>query len=136
MLRYTYRRRVRYRECDPMGVTYHTHFLDYFEEARTEALREAGLAYKALEATGVIMPVVEACVRYHGAARYDDLLEIETVVEGAHGARVPIDYTVRRAGEDAVLATGRVVLCFVDAARRRPIPAPDIVRATLGQATP
>ena len=41
---YTYRHRVRYRECDPMGVVYHTHYLDYFEAARTEALRAMGLA--------------------------------------------------------------------------------------------
>ena len=26
---HTYRHRVRYRECDPMGVVYHTHYLDY-----------------------------------------------------------------------------------------------------------
>jgi acyl-CoA thioester hydrolase len=134
MLTHVYRRRVRYRECDPMGVAYHTHFLDYFEEARTEALREAGLAYKALEASGVIMPVVEASVRYLGPAHYDDLLEIETVIEGPPRARVPIGYSVRRADEGALLATGRVVLCFVDVARNRPIPAPEAVRAVFAQA--
>ena len=52
--------RVRYRECDPMGVVYHAHYLDYFEAARTEALRAWGLPYKALEDAGVQMPVVEA----------------------------------------------------------------------------
>ena len=50
---HTYRHRVRYRECDPMGVVYHTHYLDYFEEARTEALRSFGLAYRELEESGL-----------------------------------------------------------------------------------
>lgn len=112
-----------------MGVAYHTHYLDYFEEARTEALRAAGLPYKELEAAGVILPVVEASVRYLAPAAYDDLLEIEAVFEALRGVRVPIAYTVRRAGEEAVLATGRVVLCFVDAARGRPIAPPESVRA-------
>lgn len=111
-----------------MGVAYHTHFLDYFEEARTEALRAFGLAYKTLEEHGVIMPVVEAAVRYHRPAHYDDLLAIETVFDASQRTRVAVEYTVRCAGEDDVLVTGRVVLCFVDAARRRPIAAPALVR--------
>ncbi|HYE94692.1 MAG TPA: thioesterase family protein [Rubricoccaceae bacterium] len=129
MAPFVYERRVRYRECDPMGVAYHTHYLDYFEEARTEALRALGLPYKELEDGGVIMPVVEATVRYHASAYYDDLLEIETAFEEVPRVRVPIAYTVRRAGEGTPLATGRVVLCFVDVARNRPIPAPPAVRA-------
>ena len=134
MIRSLYRRRVRYRECDPMGVAYHTHYLDYFEEARTEALREGGLPYKALEATGVMTPVVEATVRYHAPARYDDLLEIETVFEEVPRTRITTRYSVRRAGEDDVLVTGRVILCFVDVARGRPIPAPEIVQAAFVRA--
>lgn len=134
MIRYTYLRRVRYRECDPMSVVYHTHYLDYFEEARTEALREIGLPYKSLEDAGIIMPVVEASARYLGSALYDDLLDIETVFEALPRVRVPIGYTVRRTGEATVLATGRVVLCFVDAARGRPIPAPEPVRDAFARA--
>jgi acyl-CoA thioester hydrolase len=110
-----------------MSVAYHTHYLDYFEEARTEALREAGVPYKALEDGGIIMPVVEARVRYLASAYYDDLLAIETVFEEPR-VRVPIHYTVRRDGEDTVLATGLVVLCFVDVQRGRPIPAPEVIR--------
>ena len=128
-LRYVHTHRVRYRECDPMGVAYHTHVLDWFEAARTEALRAAGLPYRQLEESGVIMPVVEAALKYHASARYDDLLEIEAVFPEPPRVRVPIDYAVRRAGEDAVLMSGRVTLCFVDAERGRPVPAPAAVRA-------
>jgi acyl-CoA thioester hydrolase len=134
MIRHRYLRRVRYREADPMGVAYHTHYLDYFEEARTEALRAIGLPYKSVEDAGIIMPVVEASVRYLGSAFYDDLLEIETVFEATPQVRVPIGYAVRRAGEEKLLATGRVVLCFVDPARGRPVPAPPAVRAAFERA--
>ena len=128
-LRHVHRHRVRYRECDPMGVVYHTHVLDWFEASRTEALREAGLPYRELEDRGVIMPVVEATVRYHASVRYDDLVEVEAVFAEPPRVRVPIDYAVRRAGEEPVLVSGRVTLCFVDAARGRPVAAPDAVRA-------
>lgn len=133
-LRYVYTHRVRYRECDPMGVAYHTHALDWFEAARTEALRSAGLPYRELEASGVIMPVVEATVRYHASVRYDDLIAVEARFTDV-GVRVPIDYAVRREGEEAVLVSGRVTLCFVDAARGRPVPAPALVREALARAS-
>ena len=128
-LTYTLLHRVRYRECDPMGVVYHTHYLDWFEAARTEALRAAGLPYKSLEDAGIIMPVVEATLRYHGSARYDDLLEVEATFAERPRVRVPIDYAVRRTGETEVLVSGRVVLCFVDVARGRPTAAPEGVTA-------
>ena len=134
MLTHVYRHRVRYRECDPMGVVYHTHYLDYFEAARTETLRAAGLAYRLLEQRGIIMPVIEAHVAYQGPARYDDLLDITAQIEAPTPARVPTRYEVRRAGEEALLATGRVTLCFMDAARRRPVRAPEAVRAVFEEA--
>ncbi len=111
-----------------MGVVYHAHVLDWFEAARTEALRQAGLAYRELEASGVVMPVVDLSVRYHASVRYDDLVGVEATFPSV-GVRLPVDYAVRRVGEDAVLVSGRVTLCFVDVARGRPVAPPARVRA-------
>ena len=124
---YPYSHRVRYRECDPMGVVYHTHYLDYFEAGRTEALRDLGLPYRSLEENGIIMPVVEANGRYRGPARYDDMIVVEVTFEEPPTVRIPIEYTVHREGEDETLVTGHTTLCFMDADRRRPIAAPDAV---------
>ncbi len=126
---FDYRHRVRYRECDPMGVVYHTHFVDYFEAARTEALREMGLAYKALEDRGVMMPVVDLGLQFKRPAHYDDELVIRAMFSEAPTSSITITYEVRRAGEAKVLVTGHVTLCFVDAERRRPVRAPDDVQA-------
>ncbi len=128
---FLYRHRVRYRECDPMGVVYHGNYLDYLEYARTEAFRSAGLPYKKLEDGGVIMPVVDASLRFHAPAKYDDVLEIVTrAPDEVPVARLELDYEVRvveRADVElstlAVSAT--VTLCFVDSASGRPRRAPD-----------
>jgi acyl-CoA thioester hydrolase len=112
-----------------MGVVYHTHYLDYFEAGRTEALRDLGIRYRDLEDSGVIMPVVEANVRYRAPARYDEVVVVEVRFEEPPSVRVPIEYTVHREGEDATLVEGHTTLCFMDAERRRPIAAPDPVRA-------
>ncbi|MEM1041557.1 MAG: thioesterase family protein [Bacteroidota bacterium] len=134
MIDYVYQHRVRYRECDPMGVVYHAHYVDYFEAARTEALRAHGLAYKTLEETGIIMPVVELSVRYHRPARYDDLLEI-TVSIAEPDTRAETTYEVRRAGEERVLVSGAVTLCFLDTAQGRTVRAPQVVLDAFARAT-
>ena len=134
MYEYVYQHRVRYRECDPMGVVYHTHYLDYFEAARTEALRELGIAYRDVEDSGIIMPVVNLDVQYKRPALYDDLLDIVTRFETMPSVRVPITYAVRRTGESDVLATGQVTLCFMDAERRRPTRPPASIRRTFERA--
>lgn len=111
-----------------MGRVYHTHYLDYFEEARTEALRSFGLTYRSLEEDGIVMPVTEVDVRFRGAAEYDDLLEILTRFPDEPGTRVEIEYAVRRNGEARSLVTGRVELCFLDRARERPVRPPERIR--------
>ena len=127
MLEHVYHHRVRYRECDPMGVVYHAHYLDYFEAARTEALRSLGIAYKSLEAQGIRMPVVEVTVRYRLPAHYDDVLEITSRIVEPPRSRLRIENEVRRAGEPDLLVAGHVTLCFIDSARNRPIAAPDYI---------
>ena len=129
MIEYTYQHRVRYRECDPMGVVYHTHYIDYFEVARTEALREQGLVYKSLEEKGIMMPVIDLGVQYKRPAHYDDLLLIKAVVKAPPKIKIRIDYEVQRAEEPGTLVTGHVTLCFVNADTRKPIFAPSEVTA-------
>lgn len=125
--------RVRYRECDPMGYVYHTHYLDWFEEARTEALRDLGLPYAEVEAQGYIMPVVDLALRYRRAARYDDLVEIITRMDRAiPTTRVRFEYVAAHADSGEHLVTGHVTLCFFDPDRGRPVAAPDQIRTLFG----
>lgn len=142
MFSFTYRHRVRYRECDPMGVVYHGHYLDYLEYARTEALRNAGLPYRQLEESGIIMPVVDISIRYLSPARYDDLLEVTTRVAKMPSVKVVFDYDVSVV-EDArtaepvaprLSARAEVTLCFVDAKTGRPRRAPESVTRVLADA--
>ncbi len=126
MITYNYQLRVRYRECDPMGVVYHAHYIDYFEAARTEALRDMGIVYKSLEDSGIQMPTIDLAVQYKQPAHYDDLLEIRVILKEPPRTRIRVDYEVRRVNEDVVLTTGHVTLCFLDANRKRPVLAPSV----------
>ena len=45
--------RVRYAETDRMGLLHHANYLVYFEQARTELLRQIGGNYKELLKKGM-----------------------------------------------------------------------------------
>ena len=90
--------RVRYNECDPMGVAHHTVYPVWFEMGRTELLRESGRSYRELEANGFMIAVVKLSVQYRRPARYDDLLVLETRIESHRRATIDHAYELRRAG--------------------------------------
>jgi acyl-CoA thioester hydrolase len=123
--------RVRYAETDQMGVVWHGHYIEYFEAARTETLRACGGSYRAMEESGVMMPVVEVGVQYHKPARYDDLLTVVTRIVQPPGARMRFEYTILDEAEELV-ASGFTTLAFISAATRRPCRPPAALRALFG----
>ena len=109
---YKYVRRVKYHETDQMGVAHHANYLHWFEEARTEYLREQGVSYRELEENGVIMPVAEVNCSYHQPAYYDDQVTIITKIKELKRVKVSFEYEVKR-GDDLLL-TGSSLHPFVD----------------------
>lgn len=116
--------RVRYADTDKMGVVYYGKYFEYFEVARTEMLREYGLPYAELEATGVMLPVSEASAKYLKGAQYDDLLRITCRMPHRPSPRLEISYEVRRKENNELLVTGETTLVFVDASTGRPTRPP------------
>ena len=113
--------RVRYPECDPMGVAHHATYPVWFEIARTELLRRQGEAYRDLEEAGVFFVVARLNVRYRRPARYDDCLDVSVSCAPSAGVKLEHAYEVRRGGE--LLATAQTTLACVDAeGRLRPVP--------------
>lgn len=110
--------RVRYSETDQMGTFYNSRALEWFEVARTECLRAAGLPYAEVERRGALLPLVEAGVKFQGRARYDDLLTIDTVVTMAGRASVRFEYTITQAGTTAPVAAGFTVHAITDPSGR------------------
>jgi acyl-CoA thioester hydrolase len=121
--------RVRYAETDQMGVAHHAEYLAWFEVGRTDLLRQSGMTYRELEASGVRLPVIGASVRYLRPAFYDDVLEVRTELAEISGARMGFQYEVRRDGTDGPLATGSTEHATVDA-QGRPRRMPESLRRT------
>lgn len=123
--------RVRYAETDQMGVVYHGNYFQYFEVARAESIRELGFTYADMEKTGVIMPVIEVQCRYLRPARYDDLLTIRVLLH-----ELPKTHKIEFHNEvlneqGELLATGKVVLYFMEAASFKRSVMPEQLRLKL-----
>lgn len=115
--------RVRYGETDQMGYVYYGDYAEYFEVGRVEALRSLGFPYRRLEEEGVMLPVREMKVRYHLAARYDDLITLRTYIDELPGVRITFRYELfNEAGE--LLTEATTTLVFVRAGTMRPCRAP------------
>lgn len=115
--------RVRYCECDPMGVAHHGAYVAWLEMGRTELLRASGVSYADLEAAGVFLVVARLEIRYRAPGRYDDEMMVETALTGGGRARLDHAYEVWRfqrggAGKAALLATATSTLACVDAEGR------------------
>ncbi len=118
--------RVRYPECDPMGVAHHTAYPVWFEIGRTELLRVgSGVRYRDLEADGVFFAVAKLSIRYTRPARYDDLLALTTRITATGRAKLEHAYELHRDGE--LLATAATTLVCLDRTGR-PQPIPEFVK--------
>jgi acyl-CoA thioester hydrolase len=92
-----------------MGVVYYANYLVWFEVARTDLLRNQGWSYRAMEASGVVLPVIEAQCHYRRPARYDEEMEIRTEARILSPVRMEFRYEVTAKGQTGVLASGRTV---------------------------
>jgi acyl-CoA thioester hydrolase len=107
--------RVRYSETDALGTFYNSRALEWFECGRSELMRRNfGMSYTALEDQNVFLPVVEAHLEYQGRARYDDLLDIASIVgvQGRARLRFEVQITQHEGGRPVV--RGYTIHAFTD----------------------
>ena len=124
--------RVIYGDCDPFDVVYYGRYLDFFERGRTELCRSIGLPYRRLADQGIYTPVTEEGCRYVRSARYDDLLEIATVIARLKRASITFEYAIHRKQPRALLAEGFTVHAFVNKDRKVLRVPSDVIAAVKG----
>lgn len=124
MIRNATQIRVRYADTDQMKQAYYGKFFEYFEQGRSDLMRNIGLPYSRIEEMGLFLPVIEAHAEYRKPVRYDDMIEVVTMLRERPVARVRLDYEVRRDGESEPIATGYTIHGFVNATTAKPTRAP------------
>ena len=77
---HTYKHEVKYHECDKMGITHHSNYVKFMEEARVDWLDQIGYGFERVEAEGVFSPVLAIACNYKNPTTFKDIIEIEVSV--------------------------------------------------------
>ena len=109
-----YIHRVMYYETDKMGVTHHSNYIRWMEEARIDFFNRIGLSYKALEEKGVFSPVLNIECSFKAPTTFEDEVAIEVKVEEYKAAKLILGYDMTKIGSFETVCTARSVHCFVD----------------------
>lgn len=115
--------RVRYGETDQMSYVYYGNYAQYFEVGRVEWLRALGVSYKSLEASGIMLPVIELNINYLKPATYDDLLTVTTILTKKPLVKIEFDFEVHNENSE-LLTTGFTRLVFMDMKKNKPTKGP------------
>ena len=119
MLIHSTKIRVRYGETDQMGYMYYGNYAQFYEVGRVELLRSLGMTYESMEASGIMMPVLELKCKYIKPALYDQEITVKVIIEKMPGIRIHFNYELYHEQEE-LINIGETTLVFVDMAKNKP----------------
>ena len=108
-----YRHKVQYYETDRMGITHHSNYIRWMEEARVDFLARQGWSYARLEAEGIVSPVKSVTCQYKAPTTFDDEIAIRVKVEEFRGVVLKLRYEMRNVA-DQVVCEGASEHVFLD----------------------
>ena len=109
-----YIHKVNYYETDKMGITHHSNYIRFMEEARMNFLSAIGYPMTRLEEEGITSPVVSVNCEYKHTTTYSDEIEIEVALEKYTGVKLFLSYAMRNANTGETVAIASSTHCFID----------------------
>jgi acyl-CoA thioester hydrolase len=101
-----------------MGITHHSNYIRWMEEARIDFLAQIGWDYARLEDMGVISPVIGIDCRYLTDCTFSDVIEINVKVEELKGVRLKLCYEMRNVEGEIVCQGHRSIALSMARASR------------------
>lgn len=100
---------VRYAETDQMAIVHHSNYPVWYEAGRTDFTEAMGMPYSKIEEEGVLFPLLELHCKYIQAAKYGDVVIVETSITKLSIVKVEFSYKVYRESDGVLLNTGSTV---------------------------
>ena len=104
---------VQYYETDKMGITHHSNYIRWMEEARVDFLTQIGWDFSKLESMGIVSPVVSVECRYKLTTTFPEVIRIFVSVEEFKGVKLKLKYRMENK-EGKMVSEGRSEHCFLD----------------------
>lgn len=109
-----YRHTVQYYETDMMGITHHSNYIRFMEEARIFYLKEMGLDYSLLEQCGIISPILHVEFQYKKSTTFGDEIYVMVKIAAFHGVKLGLDYEMYNQKQE-LIGIGKSISAFLDA---------------------
>ena len=107
-----YKHKVQYYETDKMGITHHSNYIRWMEEARVNWLDKIGWSFEKLENLGMISPVVEINCKYINSTKFNDIVEINVMLKEYKGVKLIVEYEMINSKTKELVAKGESKHCF------------------------
>ena len=114
---------VRYHETDQMHFVHHSNYLKYFELARLEWLSDLQISYAEMENRGILMPVVNASLKYIKPLVFGDNFSVTVILKKEPKATLEFDYKILNQNNE-LISTGNTLLAFLSSETKLPIRCP------------
>ncbi len=109
----SYIHKVQYYETDKMGITHHSNYIRWMEEARISFLEQIGYGYDKIEAEGIMSPVVSVECKYKAVTKFPEEIAIDVFVESFNGIRLTLGYDMKNT-EGKTVCIAKSEHCFMN----------------------
>ena len=110
----TYEHVVQYYETDKMGITHHSNYIRWMEEARVDFLDKIGWGFEKLEAQGIVSPVVAVECQYKATTTFPEVIRITVSIEEFKGVKLKLKYNMLNS-EEKIVCVAKSEHCFLGA---------------------
>lgn len=104
---------VQYYETDKMGITHHSNYIRWMEEARVDFLSQIGWEFAKLEAMGIVSPVLGVTCDYKSPTKFSDKVSIKVYVKAFKGVKLFLDYEMKNE-EGKIVSVGTTSHAFLN----------------------
>jgi len=109
-----------------LGVCNNAVFINFFETARLEYIKAAGLMpEKGIFSDGKIFFMVRNEINYRDHAYYDDVLDVYSKISFIKNSSFGYDHLVVKQKTGKVIVDGKGVVVYVDPESRKSAPIPE-----------
>ena len=112
-----YIRKINYYETDKMGITHHSNYVRFMEEARIDFLDQIGMSYRKWEEDGIASPVIGIECEYKRPTTFGDELRIHVAIVEYQRLRLSVSYTMINTKTEEIVCIGKSHHCFVNTDR-------------------
>ena len=117
---------VRFHEVDMLGVCNNAVYINFFETARLEYIKAAGLMPEnGIFSDGKIFFMVRNEINYRSYAYYDDVLEVYSRIAFIKNSSFGYDHLIVKQKTGEAIVDGKGVVVFVDPKTRKSTSLPE-----------